>query len=62
MINRWFNVGKIVNIYGIKGEVWVIFKMDFVEEWYKFGNMFYLFVEGVVEFVKVMVNIYRFYK
>lgn len=35
MTNRWFNVGKIVNTHGIKGEVRVISKTDFAEERYK---------------------------
>lgn len=62
MIKWWFNVGKIVNIYGIKGEVWVILKIDFVEEWYKLGNMLYLFMDGSNELVEVIVNMYRLYK
>ncbi len=46
MTNRWFNVGKIVNTHGIKGEVRVISKTDFAEERYKPGNTLYLFAEG----------------
>ncbi|SPT92822.1 16S rRNA-processing protein RimM [Bacillus subtilis] len=38
MTKRWFNVGKIVNTHGIKGEVRVISKTDFAEERYKPGK------------------------
>ena len=34
-MEKWFNVGKIVNTHGIKGEVRVISKTDFAEERYK---------------------------
>ncbi|KXZ14927.1 ribosome maturation factor RimM [Bacillus nakamurai] len=62
MTNRWFNVGKIVNTHGIKGEVRVISKTDFAEERYKPGNTLYLFMEGVAEPVKVTVNTHRLHK
>ena len=31
LMEKWFNVGKIVNTHGIKGEVRVISKTDFAE-------------------------------
>ncbi|ASF28800.1 MULTISPECIES: ribosome maturation factor RimM [Bacillus amyloliquefaciens group] len=62
MTNRWFNVGKIVNTHGIKGEVRVISKTDFAEERYKPGNTLYLFAEGAAEPVKVTVNTHRLHK
>lgn len=34
-MERWFNVGKIVNTHGIRGEVRVISRTDFPEERYK---------------------------
>ena len=38
-MEKWFNVGKIVNTHGIKGEVRVISKTDFAEERYEVGNV-----------------------
>jgi 16S rRNA processing protein RimM len=43
-MEKWFNVGKIVNTHGIKGEVRVISKTDFPEERYQKGNVLYLFM------------------
>ncbi|MDZ5711697.1 ribosome maturation factor RimM [Jeotgalibacillus haloalkalitolerans] len=43
---EWFDVGKIVNTHGIKGEVRVISSTDFPEERYKKGNKLYLFQSG----------------
>ncbi len=43
-MEKWFNVGKIVNTQGIKGEVRVISTTDFPEERYKKGNTIYLFL------------------
>ncbi len=42
-MEKWFNVGKIVNTHGIKGEVRVISRTDFAEDRYKVGNTLYLF-------------------
>ncbi|MGX5750853.1 ribosome maturation factor RimM [Bacillus subtilis] len=62
MTKRWFNVGKIVNTHGIKGEVRVISKTDFAEERYKPGNTLYLFMDGRNEPVQVTVNTHRLHK
>ncbi|NTU16905.1 ribosome maturation factor RimM [Bacillus subtilis] len=62
MTKRWFNVGKIVNTHGIKGEVRVISKTDFAEERYKPGNTLYLFMDGLNEPVEVTVNTHRLHK
>ena len=43
-MEKWFNVGKIVNTHGIKGEVRVISKTDFAEKRYKKGNSLFLFL------------------
>lgn len=40
---NWFNVGKIVNTHGIRGEVRVISSTDFPEERYAVGNKLSLF-------------------
>lgn len=45
-MEKWFNVGKIVNTHGIKGEVRVISRTDFAEERYQVGNTLYLFREN----------------
>lgn len=43
-MEKWFNVGKIVNTHGIKGEVRVISRTDFPEQRYKTGNKLFLFL------------------
>lgn len=44
---NWYNVGKIVNTHGIKGEVRVISSTDFPEERYVVGNKLHLFKEDL---------------
>lgn len=62
MQTSWFNVGKIVNTHGIKGEVRVISKTDFPDERYKPGNTLYLFLKGSNEPKKVTVSSHRIHK
>lgn len=45
-MEKWFNVGKIVNTHGVKGEVKVVSTTDFPEERYQKGNTLYLFRNG----------------
>ncbi|WP_442637499.1 ribosome maturation factor RimM [Rossellomorea marisflavi] len=45
-MEKWFNVGKIVNTHGIKGELKVLSMTDFPEERYQKGNELTLFIEG----------------
>ena len=45
-MEKWFNVGKIVNTHGIRGEVRVISRTDFPEERYQVGNTLHLFREN----------------
>lgn len=59
---KWFNVGKIVNTHGIKGEVRVISKTDFPEERYKKGSTLYLFRQGEGEPIELTVNSHRVHK
>ncbi|HEY9576074.1 MAG TPA: ribosome maturation factor RimM, partial [Pseudobacillus sp.] len=40
-MEKWFNVGKIVNTHGIRGEVRVISRTDFPDERYTVGNTLY---------------------
>jgi 16S rRNA processing protein RimM len=61
MTEQWFNVGKIVNTHGIKGEVRVISKTDFPEERYKIGNNLYIFQDGK-EPIEVIVKSHRRHK
>ncbi|TDL35062.1 ribosome maturation factor RimM [Jeotgalibacillus sp. S-D1] len=42
-MKNWFNVGKIVNTHGIRGEVRVISRTDFPDERYVPGNVLFLF-------------------
>ncbi|MBA2870782.1 16S rRNA processing protein RimM [Anoxybacillus calidus] len=61
-MERWFNVGKIVNTHGIRGEVRVISKTDFAEERYKLGNTLYIFMDHASEPVEVKVKSHRVHK
>jgi len=61
-MERWFNVGKIVNTQGIKGEVRVISSTDFPEERYKKGNVLYLFLPEQEEPITLTVKNHRTHK
>ena len=61
-MEKWFNVGKIVNTHGIKGEVRVISRTDFAEERYKTGNILYLFQEGKERPVELKITSHRKHK
>ncbi|MGJ7922413.1 ribosome maturation factor RimM [Neobacillus sp. LXY-4] len=61
-MDKWFNVGKIVNTHGIKGEVRIISKTDFTEERYKPGNHLYLFMPGAKEPIELTVKGHRQHK
>ncbi|OQP07961.1 ribosome maturation factor RimM [Geobacillus sp. 46C-IIa] len=61
-MERWFNVGKIVNTHGIRGEVRVISRTDFPEERYKKGNKLYIFRERDAQPVEVTVKSHRVHK
>lgn len=53
-MTEWFNVGKIVNTHGIRGEVRVMSSTDFPEERFKKGNQLAVFDgEKLIEMVKV---------
>ncbi len=62
MAEKWFNVGKIVNTHGIRGEVRVISKTDFAEERYEPGNTLYIFQEDSDDPVEVIVDSHRVHK
>jgi 16S rRNA processing protein RimM len=61
-MTRWFNVGKIVNTHGIRGEVRVISRTDFPEERYKVGNTLYIWKEKSKEPIEVVVASHRTHK
>jgi len=61
-MEKWFNVGKIVNTHGIKGEVRVVSKTDFADERYKSGNHLYLFMPDTKDPLKLTVETHRKHK
>ncbi len=61
-MEKWFNVGKIVNTHGIKGEVRVISKTDFPEKRYKAGNKLFLFLPKSNEPIELTVKSHRSHK
>ncbi|MBM4763954.1 ribosome maturation factor RimM [Bacillus sp. B15-48] len=61
-MKKWFNVGKIVNTHGLRGEVRVISRTDFPEERYKTGNMLFLFKSGEKEPIELVVSSHRTHK
>ena len=61
-MENWFNVGKIVNTQGIKGEVRVVSKTDFGDLRYKVGNKLYLFMPNSTERFEVTVTSHRVHK
>jgi len=60
-MDKWYNVGKIVNTHGIKGEVRIISRTDFPEERYKVGNSLHIFIDDK-EPIEVTVQSYRTHK
>ncbi|MBM7701842.1 ribosome maturation factor RimM [Metabacillus iocasae] len=61
-MEKWFNVGKIVNTHGVKGEVRVVSRTDFIDERYKVGNTLYIFKENSDEGIEVKVASHRQHK
>lgn len=61
-MEKWFNVGKIVNTHGIKGEVRVISKTDFPEKRYKAGNQLFLFMPNANTPIELTVKNHRTHK
>ena len=61
-MEKWFNVGKIVNTQGIKGEVRVISTTDFPEERYKQGNHLSLFLPNSQHPIELTVKSHRKHK
>jgi 16S rRNA processing protein RimM len=61
-MEEWFNVGKIVNTQGLKGEVRVISKTDFPEKRYKIGNKLFLFLPKSETPIELTVKSHRTHK
>lgn len=61
-MEKYFNVGKIVNTHGIRGEVRVISRTDFPDERYKVGNTLLLFMPGSKDPVELVVKSHRTHK
>ncbi|MBP2240104.1 16S rRNA processing protein RimM [Cytobacillus eiseniae] len=61
-MEKWFNVGKIVNTHGIKGEARVISKTDFAEERYKPGNTLTLFMPDSNDRIDLVIKSHRIHK
>lgn len=62
-MSNYFNVGKIVNTHGIRGEVRVITRSDFAAERYRAGNKLYFFQEeGSKESLPLIVASHRQHK
>ncbi|MDP4162648.1 MAG: ribosome maturation factor RimM [Bacillota bacterium] len=61
-MEKWFNVGKIVNTHGLRGEVRVISKTDFPQERYKVGNVLSLFMPKETDPIQLKVKTYRSHK
>ncbi|GGE65764.1 ribosome maturation factor RimM [Priestia taiwanensis] len=59
---KWFNVGKIVNTHGIKGEIRVISTTDFAEERYEIGNKLHIFMPNDKAPIPVVVAAHRVHK
>ncbi|RBW67530.1 ribosome maturation factor RimM [Bacillus taeanensis] len=59
---KWFNVGKIVNTHGVRGEVRVISKTDFPEVRYQKGNVLYLEQAERREKLPLTITSYRKHK
>ncbi|WP_071459422.1 ribosome maturation factor RimM [Bacillus massilinigeriensis] len=61
-MEKWLNIGKIVNTHGIKGEVRVISRTDFPEERYRSGNKLYLFLPSEKKPMELIVTNHRKHK
>ncbi|MHA6258686.1 ribosome maturation factor RimM [Sporosarcina sp. CAU 1771] len=59
---NWYNVGKIVNTHGIKGEVRVVSYTDFREERYAIGNKLALFMPDNPKPIYLVVATHRQHK
>lgn len=61
-MSKYYNVGKIVNTHGVRGEVRILTRSDFGSERYRQGSKLYCFVEGVKEPIPLIVRSHRQHK
>jgi 16S rRNA processing protein RimM len=61
-MEKWFNVGKIVNTHGLLGEVRVISSTDFPEKRFKVGNTLYLFMDTEKKPLPLIIRSHRNHK
>ncbi|MCA1062349.1 ribosome maturation factor RimM [Rossellomorea sp. AcN35-11] len=61
-MEKWFNVGKIVNTHGVKGEVKIVSTTDFPEERYQKGNTLFLFRPETQEPMSLVIKSHRKHK
>jgi 16S rRNA processing protein RimM len=61
-MSKWFNVGKIVNTQGIKGEVRVVALTDFPDERFAKGNTLFIEHENMKNKLEVKVASHRKHK
>ncbi|HIX44222.1 MAG TPA: ribosome maturation factor RimM, partial [Candidatus Kurthia intestinigallinarum] len=59
---KWYNVGKIVNTHGIRGEVRVISQTDFPEDRYEVGAKLGIFAPGEKRPTTVIIKTARKHK
>lgn len=59
---KWFNVGKVVNTHGVRGEVRVISTTDFPEERFSIGASLYLEHQNFKEKLPLKVATHRQHK
>jgi len=61
-MEKWFNVGKVVNTHGVRGEIRVISRTDFPEERYKVGNTIYFFQNDKANPLELKIKSHRLHK
>lgn len=61
-MEKWFNVGKIVNTHGLMGEIRVVSRTDFSEKRYQPGNVLYLFKDTEQKPLKLIIETHRVHK
>ncbi len=61
-MNKWFNVGKIVNTHGLRGEVRVLSSTDFPEKRFKKGSELSVFKPKEKEGIPVTIASHRTHK
>jgi 16S rRNA processing protein RimM len=59
---KWFNVGKVVNTHGVRGEIRVISSTDFADERFSVGSVLYLEHKDFKDKIKLTVASHRQHK